>query len=198
VNAITKNWRNFKHRHKFAKVGKGCSFLGRDLYVEGHVELGDYCRIREGVRIKVHKGAKLIIGNRVLLSWNCIIEATESIVIRDNAGIGEFARVRDGAHLIYGTEAGWRYAPNFAEPIDIGEYAFIGSASFISHGVTVGKGAVVGAHAVVTKDIPEFEVWGGVPAKFIRHRTKDLPPHIAEHAAKLLEEQGIREDRRSW
>lgn len=198
MNAITRNWRNLKHRGKFAKVGKGCSFLGRHLDVEGHVELGHYCRIREGVRIKVHKGARLVIGNRCLLSWNCIIEVTKSVEIRDGAGIGEFARVRDGAHLIYGTEAGWRYSPSFAEPIIIGEEAFIGSASFISHGVTIGRGAVVGAHAVATKDIPEFEVWGGVPARFIRHRTKDLPPDIEAHAAQLLKEQGIREDRRTW
>ena len=37
-------------------------------------------------------------------------------------------------------------------------------------GVTIGDGAVVAAGAVVTKDIPAGEVWGGVPAKFIRKR----------------------------
>ena len=36
--------------------------------------------------------------------------------------------------------------------------------------VTIGDGAIVAAGAVVTKDIPPYEVWGGVPAKFIRKR----------------------------
>ena len=37
-------------------------------------------------------------------------------------------------------------------------------------GVTIGEGAVVAGGAVVTKDIPSFEIWGGVPAKKIRSR----------------------------
>jgi acetyltransferase-like isoleucine patch superfamily enzyme len=191
--------RYLRHRHKFAKIGKKCSILGGcHLDIEGHLEMGHYCRIREGVRIRVHPGAKLIIGDRVLLSWNCLIEVTEYMEIHDRAGIGEFARVRDGAHLIYGTTEGWRYAPSFAEPVIIGKDAFIGSASFISHGVTIGDGAVVGAHAVVTKSVPEFEVWGGVPAKFIRHRTKDLPPEMQAFADKLIAEKGIKDERRQW
>ena len=45
-------------------------------------------------------------------------------------------------------------------------------------GVTIGEGAVVAAGAVVTKDIPPFEIYGGVPAKFIRKRNKELCYHI--------------------
>jgi maltose O-acetyltransferase len=198
VNAITKKWRQLKHRRKFAKVGKGCRFLGRDLHVEGHVELGDFCRIREGVRIRVKPGAKLIVGHRCVLSWNCIIEADERIELHDNVGIGEFAKVRDAAHQIYGTDKSWRYTPTIVKPIVIGEGAFIGSTSFISLGVTIGKGAVVGAHSVLTKDVPEFEVWGGVPAKFIRHRLEGLSPEVEAESAQLLDEQGVSEDRRSW
>ena len=52
----------------------------------------------------------------------------------------------------------------------IGEGAFIGCNTIICKPVTIGKGAVVGAGSVVIKNIPDFQVWAGNPAKFIRER----------------------------
>ena len=51
----------------------------------------------------------------------------------------------------------------------------------VKQGVSIGTGAVIGAGSVVTKDIPPYEIWGGVPAKFIRKRFED------EIAEKILE-----------
>ena len=51
--------------------------------------------------------------------------------------------------------------------------AWIASYAIILPGVTIGKNSVVGAGSVVTKDIPDYEVWAGVPAKKI----KDLYEH---------------------
>ena len=50
----------------------------------------------------------------------------------------------------------------------IGPRAFIGGFCTILKNVTIGEGAVVGANSLVTKDVPSFEIWAGVPAKFIR------------------------------
>lgn len=47
-------------------------------------------------------------------------------------------------------------------------------------GVTVGNGAVVGAGAVVTKDIPPYEIWGGVPAKKIGARFDEKTIEVLE------------------
>jgi acetyltransferase-like isoleucine patch superfamily enzyme len=46
--------------------------------------------------------------------------------------------------------------------------ASIGAASIILGGVTIGENAMVGAGSLVTKDIPDNELWYGSPAKFIR------------------------------
>ncbi len=54
--------------------------------------------------------------------------------------------------------------------IIIGDDVWIGYGAQIMSGVTIGRGAVVAAGAVVTKDIPPYEVWGGVPAKKIKER----------------------------
>ena len=52
----------------------------------------------------------------------------------------------------------------------IGHHCFLGAGVIISAPVTIGHDSVVAAGSVVTKDIPPCEVWGGVPAKFIRRR----------------------------
>ena len=46
--------------------------------------------------------------------------------------------------------------------------AFIGAHSIVLKGVTIGKHSVIGAGSVVTKNIPDNEVWAGNPARFIR------------------------------
>lgn len=68
-------------------------------------------------------------------------------------------------------------SPVFAEtgaPVTIEDYAVIGTRVTILPGVTIGEGAVVASGAVVTRDVPPYTVVGGVPAKFIRDRSRDL------------------------
>ena len=57
----------------------------------------------------------------------------------------------------------------YPAPIVLGKNVWVGSNSTILQGVTIGDNAVVGAGAVVTKDVPENTIVGGVPAKVIRH-----------------------------
>ena len=52
--------------------------------------------------------------------------------------------------------------------IKIEDNAFIGAKTIITKPVTIGHNSVVAAGSVVTKDIPPREIWGGVPAKFIK------------------------------
>ena len=51
---------------------------------------------------------------------------------------------------------------------------WIGYGAYIMPGVTIHKGAIIGAHAVVTRDIPEYAVAVGVPAKVIKYRTESI------------------------
>lgn len=54
----------------------------------------------------------------------------------------------------------------------IHERAFIGINTVITNNVTIGKGAIVGSGSIVTKDVPDYEIWAGNPAKFIKKRKK--------------------------
>ena len=55
-------------------------------------------------------------------------------------------------------------------PINIGSDVWIGAEAIIMDGVTIGNGAIVAAGAVVTKDVPDYGIVGGVPAKLIKYR----------------------------
>lgn len=68
-------------------------------------------------------------------------------------------------------------------PVVIEDYAWISCRVVILPGVTIGQGAVVAAGAVVTKDVPPYEIVGGVPAKVIGERTKDLRYTLNFHKA---------------
>ena len=62
-----------------------------------------------------------------------------------------------------------------SSPVEIGDFVFIGPRAIILPGVKIGRGAVVAAGAVVTKDVSEYMVVGGVPAEVIGERgVKDL------------------------
>lgn len=59
-------------------------------------------------------------------------------------------------------------------PVAIGDYVFIGTGAMIMPGVTLGDGAIVAAGAVVTHDVGPYTIVGGVPARPIGKRTRDL------------------------
>lgn len=57
--------------------------------------------------------------------------------------------------------------------ITVQDEVWIGNSVNILSGVTIGKGAIIATGAVVTKDVPPYSIFGGVPAKLIRYRFKD-------------------------
>jgi len=57
-------------------------------------------------------------------------------------------------------------------PVYIGDDVWIGTRAIILPGRKIGKGAIIGAGAVVTKDVPEYAIVGGNPARVIRYRNQ--------------------------
>ena len=195
MSSLVRMWRTWKHGRKFAIKGKCCRFPAKYLEVDGHVELGDYCRFRNNVILRTRGDGKIVFGDRSGCSYFCIIEATNLVKIGSCTGIAEFTVIRDTNHLVYGTDAHWRYTPQISKPVVIGNDVMIGSRCYISPGVTIGDGAIVGAGSLVTKDIGPYEIWAGSPARRIGHRTENLSPAKLEEGRRLIEKYGIGSDR---
>ncbi len=112
------------------------------------------------------------------------IEIGSDSIVGDHAFLDGRAKLKIGNHvdiasevMIYNSEhdVSSEYFSDRIEPIEIGDYVFIGPRAIIMPGIKIGKGAIVAAGAVVTHDVPEFVIVGGVPAKVIGVRkNKDL------------------------
>jgi putative colanic acid biosynthesis acetyltransferase WcaF len=88
-----------------------------------------------------------------------------------NIRIGKKVVISQGTHLCTGshdyTDSNFQL---LAKPIEIGDQAWLCTESFVGPGVKIGAGSVVGARSVVLKDIPEWMVCAGMPAKPIKPR----------------------------
>ena len=120
-------------------------------------------------RVEVLYPRGLDVADRVTVGWFAELDARAGIQIASDVNISSHAKLITGSHDIDDP----MFASDF-RPIKIGHHVWIGTGAMVLPGVEIGDGAVVAAGAVVTRDIPPYEVWGGVPARFIRKRSEDL------------------------
>lgn len=112
------------------------------------------------------------IGDYTYIGYNCIITKSSigrycSIANNVSIGIGEHKINRVSTSSIF-----------YEEPFEtltqgeciVGNDVWIGSNAVVRRGVRIGNGAIIGANSFVNKDVNDFEIVGGVPAKHIRYR----------------------------
>lgn len=124
-----------------------------------------------GSQVVCDKDAELTI-SRSFIGRNCVIVAKEKITIHDNCLIAEMVVIRDQDHLVDISEEGSR--ENFTTaPVEIHRNVWLSAKATVLKGVSIGENAVIAASAVVTQHVPAMEVWGGVPARFLRKITRN-------------------------
>ncbi|WP_221394628.1 DapH/DapD/GlmU-related protein [Dyadobacter sp. NIV53] len=118
----------------------------------------------------IGKLASLNIGNHVSIS-NSAFYCANNITIDDFVMIGGNCKIWDSDfHPIDPVMRKTAPNENFkTRPIHIKESAFIGGSTIILKGVTIGKNSVIGAGSVVSRDIPDNQIWAGNPAQFIKN-----------------------------
>lgn len=126
------------------------------------VIINGFFQIYNGCDITVEENATLEIGSGYINS-NSKINCFTKITIGENVVIAENVKIRDSDnHYII------REGHEMSKPIHIGNHVWIGLNAVILKGVTIGDGAVIAAGAVVTKDVPDKCLVGGVPARIIK------------------------------
>lgn len=143
---------NFKHLDRL-RFGHGV-FLGAGSYIQGRFD------------------GRCEIGDQTWIGPGSYFDARD-LVIEEQVGWGPGAKVLGSAHTGLPVDVPVIRTDLVIKPVRIGAWADIGVNAVILPGVTIGKGAIVGAGAVVNKDVPDFAVVAGVPAKFLRWRNDD-------------------------
>lgn len=113
--------------------------------------------------------SKISVGHNTIIGNDCFLDGRRELTIYNNVNISGHVQVftleHDPYSPTFGTEGG---------PVVIRDYAYIASRATILPGVDIGEGAVVAAGAVVTKDVPPYTIVGGVPARRIGERPRNL------------------------
>lgn len=130
--------------------------LFRNMGENSHVQAPIRCILSDSVNI----------GKNVLIMYNCLMMSRGGIVIDDNVMIAANVSLITNNHDPYDRQV------LLCKPVHIKQGAWIGAGATILPGVTVGEYAIVAAGSVVTKDVPDYAVVAGNPAKVVKELDK--------------------------
>ena len=114
-------------------------------------------------------GKNIHIGKHVFLNMGCKFQDQGGIYIGDGTLIGHNVVLATLNHAKSPKDR----SSMLPAPIHIGKHVWIGAGATVLPGVTIGDGAIVAAGAVVTHDVPENTIVGGVPARILRHLSEE-------------------------
>jgi galactoside O-acetyltransferase len=164
------------YKRRFKSCGKKVS-IPQAVFFKGleNIELGERISFSSYNSIFAESSsneASIKIGNNVSLNRNVMINADikGGIIIEDDVIIGPNVVIRASGHRYENIHKPIREQGHHKGRIVIKTGAWVGANAVVLPDVTVGKGAIVAAGAVVTKDLNDFDIVGGVPAKRIGSR----------------------------
>jgi acetyltransferase-like isoleucine patch superfamily enzyme len=164
-------WLKLRYRGRlvtdgFAFVCKGVELeIGRDA----QLVLGRWSWLGHGCKVRVHEG-RVEIGAKSILGQECTISAYQNVSIGRECIIADRVMMIDFDHGVVDADRPIRQQGIYKRDVRVGHNVWIGYGASILRGVTIGDNCVVGTSAVVTRDVPDNAVVGGVPAKVLRMR----------------------------
>ena len=130
---------------------------------------------------EVRSPRKLKIGENTCIGHKATLDARGGLTIGTNVNFSSEVMIWTAQHDYRDPQFGAVF-----KPVEIGNYVWLGPRCIILPGVTIGDGAVVAAGAVVNKNVDCYTVIGGVPAKKIAIRPKDLTYNPSQSAVSFV------------
>jgi len=141
-----------------------------------YIDIGRECVIERDCFFWIAEEAgsnpQLSIGKGVYIGRNCYLGAFQPLSIGRDTLIGAYSYIISANHKFDDPNKLVKEQGYVGAPIIIGSDVWIGCHVVILPGVTIGDGAIIAAGAVVTKSVPSYEIWGGVPAKYLGARSE--------------------------
>jgi acetyltransferase-like isoleucine patch superfamily enzyme len=155
------------------QIGKNTHFSKIIVTWPHKVKLGENCRLEHNIYF--HYDGIYSTGPSICIGDNVFIGSNTEFNITDNITIGEHSLIASGCKFVdhdHGFKLGQliKTQKSSKQAITIGSDVWLGCNVVVLKGVTIGNGVVVAAGSVVNKSIPPYEVWGGIPARFIKKR----------------------------
>jgi acetyltransferase-like isoleucine patch superfamily enzyme len=169
-------------------VGRAFAAFGKRTVLQLPVRLEGEDRITLGERVFVGSAswlqvigddpaAQLTIGDGTALSGHTVLSCASSLTIGRSVLMARGVYVADHGHAFTDLERPV-IAQGLADvaPVEIADGAWLGENVVVCPGVRIGRNAVVGANAVVTRDVPDFCVAVGAPARVVRELAPEPTP----------------------
>ena len=169
-----------KLRWRGRLVTDGLCFVHKNVTFEigknAKVYLGRWSWIGTGCKIRVHEG-EVLIGAKTVFGQECTISSFQHVEIGRECILADRVMLIDFDHGVVDTDRPIREQGIYKRDVVVGHNCWLGYGACILRGVSVGDNSVVGTNSVVTKDLPENSVSGGVPAKVLRMREAPQTMH---------------------
>ncbi len=139
------------------------------LSIGNNVRIDDYVLMTGAIWLRSH----------IHISSFCSLGGRAGIVMENFSGLSAGVRIFSASDDYSGDFMTNPTVPEEYTNVQEGvvhlrEHAIVGANSVILPGIEIGKGAAVGAISLITKNVPEFEIWAGIPAKKIADRKRNM------------------------
>jgi acetyltransferase-like isoleucine patch superfamily enzyme len=172
--------KNLIARLKLKSCGKYLNISNKARLVNlKYVEVGDNFIMDEFAEIYCNPinneiVPSLVIGDNVHLSKHCCIGCSNKVVLENDVRLAPYCHITDRNHIYTDVNKPiWKQPAESPGPVIIGQQTWLGFGVQVMPGVSIGKHCVIAAGSIVTKDIPDYSVAIGSPAKVIKQYNFD-------------------------